>query len=788
MKKIRIAKILLIAFLLSSVMLQGATRYKWIVVGSLHNFYHDTGNEIEHAVYAQQLWGFCWDAFYRDKDMQAARGLWIGVANFHDAAVPTDYDYKIAHNGPRNVTDIEMREYMPQEIKMIARYGHPEVLVDGNEACDMINAANARNDDIDEIDPTITADRIVETLVNTSVGITIKRTVYAVAQQNYDRIHISEYEFENTGIYNAAGDVHSQTLEDVYFHWQWRNAICQQGSYEASSSTSRNWIWHAVRDIRWGYATMNDVIGRDQNNPMLASPRFDRTGQDMLDDLGRPMRAYMSWLGYWSDFGYDNIGSPLMQGTASTYFAAINDGRLGSPQYRGMVVLHADTSPTDPSDDRAQPKSTGFINSNHQHTYTAGLDQYDRNMMRQKYLNFIAGGHKGNHAETVWQTYGSADGLLADAGSYTKANDAAGFSQMMAFGPYTMAPGQKIRIVFAEAAAGLGHADGYRTGQIWKKARDGQPQVVLDPENPSQTMTIDASNANEWKDRMVYSGRDSLENTFRAAIKLYEENFYEGIPEAPRPPEKVEIFSTEDGVLIQWKASSAVTSAGFDGFRIYRAFAEKDSTYRPVFSCSISEGNLDDYRVGTTSDEFEYLDVQPLRGQNYYYYIVSYDDGSQNDMKPGVPLRSSPFFTRTNRAATVKSPPAPNEKLNLDDYDLNNPADRKALMHLLVKIVPNPINVRNEKIQFRGNVNKLLFAGVPSGCKIKVFTERGDFVADIEQSEEGYAWYLTTDWQQILVSGVYIAYFEMQEDFEDPKTGVRFKEGDTIVKKFIVIR
>jgi len=109
-------------------------------------------------------------------------------------------------------------------------------------------------------------------------------------------------------------------------------------------------------------------------------------------------------------------------------------------------------------------------------------------------------------------------------------------------------------------------------------------------------------------------------------------------------------------------------------------------------------------------------------------------------------------------------------------------------MDFIVKIVPNPINVRNEQIQYVGNVNKLLFAGVPSGCKIQIFTERGDFVTDVMESEAGYAWFLTTDWQQILVSGVYIARFIMEEDFVDPKTGVRFDAGDTTIKKFIIIR
>jgi hypothetical protein len=146
------------------------------------------------------------------------------------------------------------------------------------------------------------------------------------------------------------------------------------------------------------------------------------------------------------------------------------------------------------------------------------------------------------------------------------------------------------------------------------------------------------------------------------------------------------------------------------------------------------------------------------------------------------------FYTRTNRGATVKSAPAPIETLDISQYDLDDPADRKLLMKALVKIVPNPINVRSELIQYVGNVNKLLFAGVPSGCKIRVFTERGDFVSEITESEAGYAWYLTTDWQQILVSGVYIAHFEMIEDFESEKTGVRLDRGDSIVKKFIIIR
>ncbi len=96
-------------------------------------------------MFGRQQWGFCWDAFFADQDMQAAKGMWIGMKNFTDPVNGIVYTHKIVHNGPRAVPDVEIREYMPQEIKLVARYAHPEVFVDESEASDMMNGANAKN-------------------------------------------------------------------------------------------------------------------------------------------------------------------------------------------------------------------------------------------------------------------------------------------------------------------------------------------------------------------------------------------------------------------------------------------------------------------------------------------------------------------------------------------------------------------------------------------------------------------------------------------------------------------
>ena len=192
MKRSAFQKMLLFMIILSfAVVSDAATRYKWITIGSLQNFFYDTGSEYEVVTYYQQQWGYTWDSFYRDQDMQAAKGMWIGARNFFDPVQNTTYEYKIVHNGQRAVTDIEIREYIPQEIKLVARNDHPEVYVDDNEGSDMMNGADGKNDDVDEVNPLLTADRIVVNRVNTSMGISFTRKVYAVSQQNYDDILIS---------------------------------------------------------------------------------------------------------------------------------------------------------------------------------------------------------------------------------------------------------------------------------------------------------------------------------------------------------------------------------------------------------------------------------------------------------------------------------------------------------------------------------------------------------------------------------------------------------------------
>ena len=718
-----------------------AAEAKWIMVGQLHNFYQAHGCEPEEDYGTQQQWGLRWPAFFLHQDSQAARGMWIGVKDFDDPIAGTVYPYKVAHCGPRPRTEIEENEFMPADfgIKLVGKFDHPEVTVDYEPATEL-----KYNDVLDEIDPELTCDRMIVNKVNTSTGISFTRKIYGWSQQYNDNFFIYEFEFENTGIYSKAGDVKEQTLNGVYFHWQYRTAVAGEGTVEGVGISFQGYPgWNTPRDMRWGINTMNDVIGETPDNPKMVSdfPDMANVGKDEFDNSGDIMRAFYTWHGRHSTTEYDNIGSPNVTG----YMA---DGRLGAYQFTGVVALHADKSPDDTSDDRYQPSTTNFIESNAPET--KDNSQFDATRMTVEYEQFCSYGHPtaGSQAEQVG--YGYPDKFSKDGG----------YSQAIAFGPYTMQPGEKVRIVMAEGVAGLARDHNVepqnpndrqndlrrKIGNDWFRAAiQGENVDVVFPDGSSGKISNEEE-ANEYKNLWVYTGRDSIIKTFKQAKDLFNNSLDLGAATPPDPPSKFEVVSAGNYIQLNWEAN-AESNPNFEGYKVYRALGSmNDSTYYMIADLNRSDNNLAN----------EFLDYTAVRGESYYYYIVSYDNGTTNTIEPGIPLHSSPFYTRTNKAASLLKPPAD----TLDD----------------IIIVPNPYNIRNRALTFANEPNKIMFFNLPEACTIKIFTERGDLVYEKEHRGSGDdSWNLLTSSRQIVVSGVYIATFVTPE-------------GEKAILKFVIIR
>ncbi len=681
--------------------LVNADESKWIAIGELHDWFSSAGCEKETGRRGEtrdQLDGMRWPAFYDGKDVKAAKALWIGTTDYADPLSGLTYDYKVVVAGPRKID--EMSAFMPQEFTLKGKIDHPTVLVDGIVASNL-----GIIETVDEVDGSLDCDRLLYTKVNTATGITVERSVKAFGNEYHNNYFIYDYVFTNSGIYDADGNTHSKTLTGVYFYWQYRFGFDKEASVYGGGILPQN--------ATWGRNTMNHVIGKKG---------------EYGAGYSAPMRAAYSWGGPHSQADYaDGIGG----------VATASDWHLTSVQYAGVATLHADASTSDETNDPMQPANTNYVASDDPITHSN--DQFDAAMMNTMYKQFthaypdytVAGHPATTQAEDIISA-----GIMADKFGDALNGSAGGFSQTIAIGPYTIAPGEDVHIVLAEGVAGLSR----------KRC------IEIGAELEADDISIDDMKA------LVKTGEDSLLKTLGNAVDNFESDY--GIATPPNPPSSFSVRSGGDRIVMKW-AQNAESNPNFGGYKIYRALQEVDSTYYLIKK--IPAGSIEVDVNDPSLNRFD--DMSPVRGFDYYYYIVAYDDGTVDP--DGRVLNSSLFYTRTTNAAYLRRQPGK----KLDE----------------IRVVPNPYNIRAQKIQFgtgTGKEDRIMFYNIPPFCKITIFSERGDLIKEIihDDGSGDEAWNSVTRSRQVVVSGVYIAYIEVTEDTDD------FKKGDSIYKKIIIVR
>ncbi|MFQ6607995.1 MAG: fibronectin [Fidelibacterota bacterium] len=691
--------VVMILFLGGSAAQVYAEETKWIAVGDLHNWFSEAGCEIEVGRTGQirdQQDGLRWPAQYPVQDNQAAKAMWIGATNFQDPVANKTFDYKVVHVGPRFV-DVQ-NETIPMKFELYGRFDHPTVLVDGEPATNL-----QYMDEVDVVDEFIPADRMLVSVMQTSMGIEVTRKIYAFTNQYHQNYFIFDYVLKNNGIYDKDGNKFEQTLEGVRIFFQYRYAISREGAvYDG------NWL---PQSAAWGHNTMNDVLGENPDSP---------ADNDQFYSDGEIMRCLYSWHGLHSQANFNNIGGPNVNG----------DGHLGASQFVGVVTLHADKSASDKTDDLYQPTTTWYVGSDYPIT-DAGSDQYNAPRMTNEYAAMAAGHPTQSHAEAVCE--GDPDPMCSnypDQWSEPGMQNPGGYSQGQGFGPYTLAPGDSIHIVMAEGAAGLRREMHYEIGANWI---NDTPGLLPDGSEPA--------NRDEYKNYWVFTGKDSLIQTFKRARDTYNSNY--DIPLPPPPPSLFEVNSGGDRIILSWD-NSAESWPGFEGYKIFRAIHKPDTSYEEIYD---GPGGINSFD-----------DVTAIRGFDYYYYIVSYDDGTANNIQPGVSLVSSKFYTMTNKPASLKRPSGTSLKQ--------------------IRVVPNPYNIKARDLQYGvGAPDRIMFLDIPPICTIKIFTERGDLVNTIEHTDGSgdETWNCNTSYRQVVVSGLYIAHFETPS-------------GESAIRKFIIIR
>lgn len=569
---------------------EGLKRY--VRVGSLQSRFTAYGSERAwNDVYYE---GLTWPSDYSYQDNAVIERQWIACQDFTDAKGQhwTDYGvyFAMAYAGV---------SLFPMENKQTAKFDLPTVYVDGDD----INSPY--RGEIDEINPNQIPDRIVNNVVNTSMGVTMTRRVLAFSQQYHDNYFIKEFTFKNTGYVGASTKkVLNATVKGFRFGFGVRYSVSYEGSMRIDGQQS------------WGKHTW--VTRRGETYVQHVNDQLTESSP-----IPQWLRAGFCWAGQSEINTFDNIGGPYRLG----------NGRLCAPQFAGIVTLHVDKSATDKSDDPTQPNTLGWHAGD---TYPSlgdmSLSTAPQMTDLYKMLQGVPYKGLGHPSERMDEKY-----MASKKDPYLVHGDGGGTNLWINYGPFDLNPGDSVVIVVAEGVDGLNRQMCEQVGKRWKQAYDN-PSDTGPFTLPNGTTTTDKD---VYKDTWVYTGKDSIMKTFSRAKRNYDLGY--NIPRPPLPPPFFNVTSGGDRISLVWDASPSEGSPGFGGYKLFRAVGRPDTVYNEIASLSPSAKQYDD--------------VTPQRGFSYYYYISAFSDGSNNTSggpnPPGI-LLSSRFYTKTNQPAYLR--------------------------------------------------------------------------------------------------------------------------------------
>ncbi len=721
--------VFLISFIFLALNVADAGVFRWIRVGRYQSKVTDAAN------YGESAPGRYFDYYYHpgDRDYPFARqhshaiGWYVGAANWSNSDGTVTGINKIS--GPAHGTSSEAENTMPVPdannvtIFKYHRYPQVSIIVDGVDYApdflegEEVNAAKIPG----------TADVMVESWVNTSMGLTLHQKVLAWSQINHDQYHIFDWTFTNTGNTDLDTDIElpDQTLTDLYF----------------------------LRVTFW-------KIARGYKDPWEG---------DYGWFLGDTLRIMYKYPGRSKGGDYDDTGG--VYDPASTRTTVIRD-----PAFAGEAYLHVDSSASIKTDAITQPYVTGYYqiddpySKKESHSNPQATNDIMYSLMSEGFSGCdlcdggvnepdVVGTYPGTHHSAGLDSRGEAYVFEIPWYVWLPGSHAA-------MGPYTLAPDDSIRFVFARVMGSISYEKAWEIGEQfragtaddnWDAAANGpldETNTRLMPpyvDNYSTLITDDNALA---KDLWILTGKDSLFKNASAA-QWNVRNDYE-VPLAPRAP-SIEVTSEIGKINITWGSESEADD-DFAGYKVYRTIGRYDST---MWEIADFPGD------GT----HEYDDITAERGQPYYYYVAAYDDGSNAIDWHGKSevLESGRYLNQTTFAAYKMRVPG----TTFDD----------------IRVVPNPFNLAAAELQYPGDPNKIMFLEIPAYCTIRIYTESGDLVKVLEHDSGtgDESWgvldeeHSTTETGQLIVSGIYVAFIQ-ERDSAGKLTG-----EDTFVK-FVVVR
>ena len=557
-------------------------------------------------------------------------------------------------------------------------------------------------------------EQIIVTKWTTSQGLTFTEKVSTWTHPDFDDFYLDEYIIENTGDTDGIdGPNGAPTAKnDLYIGLQDKFSNVAAGG----QWWSRYW-----RDEREWY--QDDVYYWDAANKLLYN-----------HDEDHPL--------YWVD--HDDKGDPYKDALAAGTLT--NGGKIRqtenqmlSPAHIGMGVVAYTDDPTSPYKFNAHDMGQGYVTPDGDQPYAVRFWQVFSAELQEDPNNLTM-----TEAQIYSEVLGPGRQIDADV------TDPSGQISLVLFGPYDLPANGKIKLVVMYGAGHPGQMLGNTDAYVWARTDK------------------DLST----KQQELHKGYDALVQNLESARFAYA-NAYD-IPDSP-PDVNFRTGSSATATMqCEWSTSieNAVNPdqgvADIAGYRVYRTSWFEMGPWSLV--ADIPKGTQTEtnaYKVEISSEEggkYIFTDKNSAAGFSYHYSVRAYADG-HTTWSPGGDATLHPlgmadlpghvashlqigleggFASGTQRTYAAESPFAtPN-------------ADTEAL-NSQVLVVPNPY-LLDESHAYPGST-KLRFVGIPSHCRIRVYSVSGELVSDFvhNDSQKGETLYDQFTWtfNGEIATGVY---------------------------------
>jgi hypothetical protein len=493
----------------------------------------------------------------------------------------------------------------PIHMKIVMRREPPKVTVDG--------VKDAPRHVHTDIDPTLPADAMLSIRWASKLGITFQQDYYAYAAENADSYMLIDFHAINNGNTdsneNDSPELNGQVLTDVYFNYGVQPHVGLAGAEQNGCVTERtndDWV---------------EYYGENYLDYLGGGTPEDPQGDPDADSL----RVFMVWDGDNNLDSYsehDDTGDPNRN---TTHWGAPYPvlGTFLSPQYFGMGILHADRDVDDEANDLSQPVTTVWHPALKAESWTADIG----------YKLFFEG--DGSIIGEDWYRHRPSPQEMG----FTEPNDPVNVCRpnpYITIGPYEMPFNSELHWTVLVAVNGLSPEKCEEYGKDWWEERMGGEGI-----------------STEEKNALLATGRDSLMKVFSIATRRYFNNIKDGrhpfdTPDAPPAPD-LNVTAGPKSVFLSWSDVSGEPDPDtgikdFAGYRIYRAKDINYGRYDLVWECGGNTG---------IPVSHSFVDTTVQRGFGYFYYVSSYDDGSQNWENPGERIESGKYLNMTQRNSPV---------------------------------------------------------------------------------------------------------------------------------------